>query len=716
MNQWTGSDHDLAMDHATPETVLGDFSGVQLEHYGITSRMFQRDGKFFVNTEGPDGKMADFEVKYVLGVKPLQQYMVEFDRPADLPEHEIARLQVLRTSWDTEKKEWFYLSPPDVDEKLAPDDPLHWTRAGQNWNHMCADCHSTNLGKNYDPKTQIYHTTFSEIDVSCETCHGPGSVHIQLANSNSLFWDRQLGYGLKKLKNDDSHVEIETCAPCHSRRHHVFPDDPPGQNYYDCFANELLTPTTYYADGQILDEVYVYGSFIQSKMYHNNVRCSDCHDPHTTRIKQQGNALCTSCHTQHPVAKYDTPAHHRHNAGSAGAQCVECHMPATPFMDVDLRRDHSLRIPRPDLSVDLGTPNACTACHLDINNVDAEKRSKLTHYSKWLEAARAGDEQIQAEIDRADRWSAEWVEKWYGKKAEADNQKHFAYTLSAAWQRDQSAVPDLLELARSRRNAAIVRASALAQLSELAPQQSWDLSAKLLEDGDPQVRTAAIRCLETLPQKERLKTLTPMLEDRVRSVRIEAARVLAGYDNQAFKSRHLQLRNQGLDEYRRGLMQHSDQSMSHMGLGLLAEAQRDFASAATAYRTAIRVQPDVSGPRTNLAALLEQQGRDDEVARLRKEELKLLERDARLAPESAGIQYRYGLALYLQNRMDEAVAALEAACRLEPKVADFHLALTLLYQRLGRLEEALSSVEELLQLDPNNQGFRNIQRELRGQR
>ena len=149
---WTDSHHDLAMDRATPETVRGDFSGQTLEHFGITSTMFRDGERYMVRTEGPDGKLDDFEVQYVFGYEPLQQYMVELQAPSGGDESAVGRVQVLRISWDTERSRWFYLKPPDVDEKLAPDDPLHWTGSAQNWNHMCADCHSTNLKKNSNEK------------------------------------------------------------------------------------------------------------------------------------------------------------------------------------------------------------------------------------------------------------------------------------------------------------------------------------------------------------------------------------------------------------------------------------------------------------------------------------------------------------------------------------------------------------------------------------
>jgi tetratricopeptide (TPR) repeat protein len=716
---WTGSDHDLAMDHATDASVLGDFNAAQITHHGITSTMFRRDGKFFVNTEGADGQLADFQVKYVLGVRPLQQYMVEFDRRADQPANEIARLQVLRLSWDTEKRNWFYLSPPDVTEKLDPTDPLHWTRAAQNWNHMCASCHSTDLQKNYDVATKTYHTTYSEIDVSCEACHGPGSTHVELATSNSLFWDRNLGYGLKQLKSKDTHVEIQACAPCHSRRHALYPDDPPGQDYYDCFGNELLTPLTYYADGQILDEVYVYGSFIQSKMYHKDVRCSDCHNPHSTKLKFEGNAMCNSCHAAHDPAKYDTPAHHRHNAGSEGARCVNCHMPESPFMDVDFRRDHSIRVPRPDLSVDLGTPNACTGCHLELNRIDPAQHGSLPHYAAWMSVARGGNAEVQAEITRVDRWAADLYEQWYpGKYGKQD---HFAYALSKGWQGDTTAADDLHELARSRQTPAILRATALVTLNALSPERSWPLSADLLDEKDPQVRVAAVTNLEAMNPRERLRALTPMLHDSVRMVRIEAARVLADEQPQAFNVTDRQARERALSEYRLGLAQHGDLAMSHVGLAILAERQRDFATAEKAYRTAISVQPDVTGPRTNLAALLEQIGQQtgqdvtDEVAALRTQELPLIRRDATLAPESGPIQYRYGLALYLNGNLDEARVAMQRACELDPNSEQYRVAQTLLLEKAGDKSAAIESVQLLRRIAPNNPGYGQLEQRIRGQ-
>ncbi|MCB9028378.1 MAG: hypothetical protein H6545_04575 [Bacteroidales bacterium] len=167
---WKGSHHDLAMATATDSTVLGDFNNFEFMHRGEVHRFFRRGEKYFVSTEGATGTFEDFEVTHTFGYTPLQQYLVPFEG---------GRLQCLPIAWDTERKRWFHLGDTIyTDEEVRPGNWLHWTRQAQNWNGMCADCHSTNLKKNYDPVTKTYNTTWSEIDVSCEACHGPASEHL----------------------------------------------------------------------------------------------------------------------------------------------------------------------------------------------------------------------------------------------------------------------------------------------------------------------------------------------------------------------------------------------------------------------------------------------------------------------------------------------------------------------------------------------------------
>ncbi len=754
---WQGSHHDLAMDVAKDMTVLGDFSDAELTHHGTTSRMFRRDSKYFVNTEGPDGKSADFEVKYVFGVDPLQQYLVEFDRPADMPANEVARLQVLRISWDTRNKRWFHLDPPDVKEKLEPTDELHWTGLAQRWNHMCADCHSTNLQKNFDVAKLQYHTTWSEIDVSCEACHGPASLHVQMASANSLFWDRKQGYGLAKLKDASNVPQIQACAPCHSRRRIISPNFTAGCNYYDYFSNEVLTPAAYHADGQILDEVYEYTSFLESKMYHKNIKCSDCHDPHSARLKHKGNQVCTSCH-QHPAGKYDGQNHHRHPMTSTGAQCVECHMPQTTYMDVDPRRDHSFRIPRPDLSVKLGTPNACTRCHLkdeklpggagqqaDTGNLAAlVSRSDLKEYAGWLLSARRGDDAVKSRLAEVDQWADATLDVWYGKTRKKE--PHFAEALTAAREMAPDAPEKLEALLANRNQPAVARATAALELSAYVEPGNASVLAlrKALDDRDPQVRAAAVLGLQAgaggPDQNSLITSLARLLNDQTRLLRTEAARSLAMQGFELLRGEDRAAFHRAIEECFTGAQADNDRAAGHMSAGILNEGLGNLPDAEAAYQTALRVEPGSIGARTNLAALydrqiqeaeqrvrqLAQQGNraaaekeinavrhlPEKVDRLRGEELGLLERDALLAPDNAPIQGRIGLARYLAGWKKEADTALLNAALLEPRNPEQLFRLAIYYRDTGRTAEAVKLVQRLLKLRPDSQAFQQFAQEL----
>ncbi len=166
-NAWRGSHHALAMQHATQATVLGDFNNASFEHFGQRSRFFRDGDKFLVETDGADGKLATFEIKFTFGVEPLQQYLVAF------PD---GRLQALPIAWDSRPKEqggqrWMHLYPG---EHIDSNDELHWTKISQNWNFMCASCHSTNLHKNFDAATDTFHTDYSELNVACEVLPRPG--------------------------------------------------------------------------------------------------------------------------------------------------------------------------------------------------------------------------------------------------------------------------------------------------------------------------------------------------------------------------------------------------------------------------------------------------------------------------------------------------------------------------------------------------------------
>jgi predicted CXXCH cytochrome family protein len=673
---WHGSHHDRAMEVATEETVLGDFNNTTFERLGVTTRFFRRHGKFMVNTEGPDGLEHDYEIKYTFGIDPLQQYMVEFPK---------GRVQVLRVSWDTHNNRWFEVTPPDApNERLTPDDPLHWTGVAQNWNTTCAECHSTNLQKNFDLATDTFHTTFSEIDVSCEECHGPGSVHVALANRWSPLWDRNVGYGLADLKSADTRVQIETCAKCHSRRHMLHADFRPGRPLLDYYEPSLLSAGLYHDNGQILDEVYEYGSFLESKMHANRVRCTDCHNPHSLQLKFTGNQLCTQCHI---AAKYDTLAHHHHPADSTGAQCIACHMPIRTYMVVDQRHDHSFRVPRPDLTVTLGTPNACNDCHT------------LPHETP--------------------EWAAETVRDWYGDKRPDD--PHWAPAIAAANHGEPEGEKLLAEVIRRAATPAIVKATALGLTSQYPTPEIVEVQQAALKSDDPLVRAAAVRALLPFePLTQFFADVCDRLTDPSRAVRMAAARRMASVPREQIDPRYNLALDKALDEYRASQQVSLERAAPHINLGWLARQLGDTKQAADELRTAIRMEPYLTGPRTELANMLAAQGGDaDEIRKLRVEEADHLDRDALLLTDSADVRYRLGLMRYLLGEHAAAAKALAQACELAPTSYDFRMALALLEERSYELEgdteqfdAAMRSLDELAKLSPTDPRAEQIRQRL----
>jgi len=695
--RWHGSHHDQAMDLATPETVLANFDQ-QFNYHGIDSKFTREGDKFFVETDGPDGELQKYPVKYTFGVEPLQQYMVEMEK---------GRVQVLPFAWDTVNKRWFHIYQDDP-RPIRHDDPLHWTRPGQNWNHVCADCHSTNLQKNYDNETDSFKTTWSEIDVSCEACHGPGSLHIEIAEKKWLFWDRHHGYGLAKLKGEDPTAQLETCARCHSHRSSIYPDYHAGRRLLDHYIPALLDGGLYHLDGQINQEVYVHGSFQQSRMFREGVRCTDCHDPHSTKIKFQGNKLCSQCHE--PV-KFDTPSHHHHKVGGTGSLCVECHMPAKKYMVVDARRDHSLRVPRPDLSLKLGTPNACTGCHLDPN-----KSGPWDDYPKRLEAAHGGNDEAKKELRELDRWSSERVRAWFGEKRR--NPPHYALTLAAAIRGElEDGAPQkedrreelneiaarLVKLAKQRKDVGpIVRASAISRFGGyLSPSQMTNIEAAnktALKDGDASVRLAATHNLMVfygastsdiwnfgkLNRQERQTIVArsfvplrefalPLLEDPVRAVRFEAARALATVPKEFFQTEEQQRIRHVLSELKLGYLDSGDRAPAQLMLAQLYASHRRLEDAEQAYRTALSRQDSYIPARTGLADLYLYQEKYAEAEKLLRGALEFAKEivsDPRGEEQQAELHYRLGLLLRAANKpLLQTVKELAKAIALDPKHA-----------------------------------------------
>jgi len=641
------------MQVANAETVLGDFADARFSHFGSLARFFRRDDHFFVETEGADGSLAEFEIVYTFGVDPLQQYLVR------LPG---GRLQPLSTAWDSRPRaqggqRWFHLYP---DEPIAHDDVLHWSSRVQNWNQMCADCHSTGLRKGYDPAADAYDTTWQELDVACEACHGPGSNHVAWARAGggpgddgllvdfvtdaSSRWQFVPGEPIAERRGPPpSGIELGTCARCHSRRSVLRETAAWDKPFLDTHRPALLDETLYTADGQIQDEVYVWGSFLQSRMFAAGVTCSDCHDPHSLAVAEPPEVTCAGCHR---AEVYATPEHHHHASDSAAASCLGCHMPARTYMGVDSRRDHSLRVPRPDLGEKLGVPDACTTCH----------------------------------ADRGAAWAAEMALQWWG--GERRQRPHYGEALHAGRARAPGAAGALVRLVADSRQPAIVRATAVRLLQGFSPAVAAPALERALRDPDPLLRMAAAETAELQEPGARFELLRGVLRDPVRAVRIEAARVLADVPAEQWDASSRRAFEAALGEYRRVQRFGADTPEAHLNLGVLHARSDALAQARAEYETALRLAPWFVPAYVNLADIERRRGDEDAAEAA-------LQRALVQAPENAAVHFALGLGLVRQQRADEALAALARAAELGPDNSHYSYVYAVGLHSGGRTPEAL---------------------------
>ncbi|RKZ55863.1 MAG: hypothetical protein DRQ44_17310, partial [Gammaproteobacteria bacterium] len=630
--QWQGSHHDLAMQLVNEQTVLGDFYNARFTKQGVTSTFFKQDGRFMVNTDGADNTLQDYEISYTFGVYPLQQYMVKFPQ---------GKIQVLDIAWDSRSKDeggqrWFSLHP---DESIKGDDVLHWTGPNMNWNFMCADCHSTNLKKNYNPAKQSYNTQWDAINVSCEACHGPASEHLNWAKSpekkthtqnkgltinlsaaTKNHWQINPQTRKPELLNDPNagKLKVELCAKCHSRRSQLDDDFVPGDNFRDHYLPSLLPESLYYPDGKIKDEVYVYGSFIQSRMYQAGVTCSDCHNPHTLERKASGDKVCAQCHL---TSDYASAKHHFHKDESTGASCIACHMPSKIYMGVDDRNDHSFRIPRPDLAAQLAMPDACTNCHTDKNS----------------------------------RWASDAIKQWYGKTPLGYQQ--FGQALNALQQQNEQALRLAYQVLLSDAPT-IAKATVIGYLGGYPSRQTLTTSLQMLRSKEADMRVQGLQALQGFPMQHTVMHIFSLLNDPVKIVRMHAASFLVTMPRGSLEKEQADLLNKVTEEYQQSLLFSADRPESQLALAQLYQQQGLPAQAESAFKQALILQPKYVPAYANYANFLQQQGK--EIAAF-----KILQRGL-IEIKNAALYHALGL-WYVRNQdKEKARVTLQKAAEMEP--------------------------------------------------
>jgi predicted CXXCH cytochrome family protein len=648
---WSESDHAWALKEPNARSMLGDFNDASLTHKGVTSRFFMKDGKYFVETDGASGKPETFAVRYAVGHRPLQQYLVETTS---------GRLQVLDIAWDVQAKRWFHLYP---DQDLPAGDGMHWTGTYKNWQARCATCHQTGFDKGYDFPTRTYKSHWSELTVGCETCHGPGKDHVETARQGNPRQSLMPKLGAGQQEN-----EINVCGPCHARRDAFSQVQPPaGSPFHDHYALSLLTPDLYFGDGQQNAEVFILGSFLQSKMKAKGVTCSNCHEPHSNNLVAEGNAVCTQCHneagrSEFPTIKkadYDTPAHHHHPAGSEAALCVTCHMPERSYMVIDPRRDHFFRMPDPLQSKAAGAPDVCTTCHKD----------------------------------QTPEWAAGKIATWFPDSNRSWQDRGALIAFNAGG-RQEGTLAELAAFIRNRETPGIARATALRAVAAEGMISEAD-AGLLLKDDDALVRAATAGALRHIPAAERIGLLTPLLSDPVRSVRQTAAIEIAGAGVAALPPDADAKFRAGLQEYLDSRLANADTPEGHMAIGGMALSRRKWEDAEAAFRTAAEMDPQLTQAWLVLSQIREARGDAPGTEAALTSAIAASPRNIELLLARAGFEAR-------RQRTDDALGWYRRALALDENRADAWLGMGIAALYGQKPELALDYAVRAEALDPRN--------------
>ena len=681
--EWKKSDHYMSMLPPNDSTVKGDFNNVTFKADGVTSRFFKKGNKFFINTEGSDGKSHDFEVKYIFGYKPLQQYLVQFPG---------GRLQVPRLSWDVNKKKWFNQY---AGQKIPSHDWLHWTGNAQNWNTMCATCHSTNLRKNYDVKMDTYKTSYSIINVSCESCHGAGKEHIDYLNSENYKLGKKIAGSYLNLHKKTSQTALmNTCAPCHARIADISKTHLNSEEIMDNYIPQIPDSEFFYADGQVKEEDYIYTSFLQSKMYSKGVSCKDCHNVHSTRLKRIGNQTCTQCHL---TTKYDVPTHTFHPKGSPSASCVNCHMPGKLFMGNDYRHDHSFRVPRPDLSVKYGTPNACSNCHKD----------------------------------KTEKALADAIVKWYGPK----RKYHFSEDLIPGSKIDANSEKHLNNLIDNKFVPKIIKATATFYLGQIQTQTSLNTLLSRLKSKDAQNRYRALKSLGSFSGSSWTDAVGPLLSDKVRAVRIAAADLYITLPGESIPKKYLKQFVVAKKELEASLLFQTDFSTGNVMLADYYLKLQDYKNAEKFYLRALKKDGKMNYALLNLSVVYNLEGKNNQALQALKKAVinddkneriyynmallyneignkeaaeKSFSKAVELKSTNPRVYYNYGLILNENKKFKEAETVLQKGILIAPSEPELYYALTFVYIQANNKPKAFQTAMKLKQLDPNNTSYQAL--------
>lgn len=648
VRQWEKSQHSVAMAIPTPETVAGDFDDASFQSGALVVRFRHQGDRYLIRVRQGDMREASYSVAYAFGIYPLQQYLIETEN---------GRLQAFNIAWDARSKKeggqrWFELGQGSGDH---PGDPFHWTGIYQNWNSQCADCHSTGLTRNYDPDSDSYNTTSKHLSVGCAACHQNAEAHaqeqmsgkslgagVELAAMGSWFPGKN-GRPPRHLGESSSPEQVPTCGKCHSLRTRL--SDASSRRVHDDFRLSLLNDPLYFLDGQIREEVFVLGSFEQSRMFQEGVVCSNCHNPHSNELVAEGNAVCTQCHA---ARDFETVAHHNHPSGSSGAQCVNCHMPERTFMKVDRRRDHSFMVPRPDIAKESGSPDVCLGCH----------------------------------SDKTSAWSEATVQKWAPDISKRPNWFH----------QQQGNLREIAGFVRNSNEPAIRRATLLSRYGEdLAEYYPEAIREQMMQD-NPLLRAVVAETARE-GDVELIASVRDLLNDDALSVRLAAIETLI------LSGAARDLPERVRSEYEAYLNMQSDLPAGRASRARYFLATNRVNKAEKDLRKALEKDSSYVPAALLLTNILRSGGRTQEA-------VDVIDDVLRSTPDNAGLIHVRGLIWIGRGDSDKALNDLKRAAELAPEEWLYGYRYAVALYRLGSIREARTVTRQLMKRFP---GIHEIQ-------
>jgi len=642
--QWKNSLHIKMTKPIAEATIVGDFrDGTKFADHDRAYTFGMKDGRPFVSVSFGGRVPETFSVDYTLGAKRYQGYL------ATLPE---GRIYVLPVFWHIASKRWV-----DWKEITPIPDGAHGIR--QIWNANCFNCHGTNIVQGYDVAGKKYQSTWTEMGIGCEACHGPGREHVALMDAwekdpaskpkyDNSSKNRQLSEILKifSVKSSEPRRIYDTCAYCHGNKRNIFVGFKGGDRYADYAMPFLISDPIpendlqgeFWPDGRPNRFNRPQALTLSGCFKAGAIACTSCHVAHGSRNEfslkvninqgRNGDALCTQCHSTPKAESRELKAsftgpglegHTFHKPDSAGSRCISCHMSDVNWRLLIRRRDHTFQPPVPENTAQFGIPNACTTCH----------------------------------DDRTPEWAAKQMNQWWGDSERRAKAATLADTMYRAGSGDTTTLPALAKLAVDRSQGFLVRASAADYIGRLVSeyrnggatrsnsptQTSFDkgsyversqndrrapverpapevtpaiINSLIGAASDPEaaVRASAVASLGSIGDRQRsLAPILARLVDQTRVVRVKAAEVLVTFGIVELPGAAGEALRNAQNEYIVSLDAFPDSATNHAAKGWLESERGNVIVARDALNKATLVEPNYAFPWVVKGVLLAREGK-----------------------------------------------------------------------------------------------------------